>query len=148
MLPFFSLYYIFEWFIDLVFQPFAAIYAEYRFNRSDNTLPLYLFKNAEAKLQHIKERTRNVFGSATLTLELQNGRMDGESQKRKWYRMPKKIYSRRYTTDCQQAIFERRAEMNFIGVDDLREYAEDMANGEELIYQNSHMQVELLRCVA
>lgn len=148
VLPFFSLYYIFEWFIDLVFQPFADIYAEYRFNRSDNTLPLYLFKNAEAKLQHIKERTRNVFGSATLTLELQNGRMDGEPQKRKWYRMPKKIYSRRYTTDCQQAIFERRAEMNFIGVDDLREYAEDMANGEELIYQNSHMQVELLRCVA
>lgn len=64
------------------------------------------------------------------------------------YRMPKKIYSHRYTTDCQQAIFERRAENNFIGVDDLREYAEDMANGEELIYQNSHMQVELLRCVA
>ena len=55
---------------------------------------------------------------------------------------------RRYTTDCQQAIFERRAENNFIGIDDLREYADDMANGEELIYQNSHMQVELLRCVA
>ena len=111
-------------------------------------MPLYIFKNLEAKLQHIKERTRNVFGSATLTLELQNGRMDGQLQKRKWYQMPKKIYSRRYTTDCQQAIFERRAEMNFIVVDDLREYAEDMANGEELIYQNSHMQVELLRCVA
>ena len=148
VLPFFSLYYIFEWFIDMVFKPFATIYAEYRHNRSDNTLPLYLFKNVEAKLQHIKERTRNVFGSATLTLELQNGRMDGEPQKRKWYRMPKKIYSRRYTTDCQQAIFERRAEMNFVGIDDLREYAEDMANGDELIYQNSHMQVELLRCVA
>ena len=62
--------------------------------------------------------------------------------------MPKKIYSRRYTTDCQQEIFERRAEYNYVGIDDLREYAEDMANGEELISQNSHMQVELLRCVA
>ena len=111
-------------------------------------MPLYLFKNVEATLQHIKERTRNVFGASGLTLELQSGRMDGKQQKRKWYRMPKKIYSRRYTTDCQQAIFERRAENNFIGIDDLREYAEDMANGEELIYQNSHMQVELLRCVA
>jgi len=38
--------------------------------------------------------------------------------------------------------------MNFVGIDDLREYAEDMANGDELIYQNSHMQVELLHCVA
>ena len=56
--------------------------------------------------------------------------------------------SRRYTTDCQQAIFERRAELNYVGIDDLREYADDMANGEELIYQNSHMQVELFRCVA
>ena len=148
VLPFFSLYYLFEMLIDWAFKPFRSIYAEYRFNRSDNTLPLYLFKGVESRLQHIKERTRNVFGSATLTLELQSGRMDGQAQKRKWYRMPKKIYSRRYTTDCQQAIFERRAEHNFVGIDDLREYAEDMANGEELIYQNSHMQVELLRCVA
>ena len=148
VLPFFSLYYLFEVFIDWVFKPFSSLYAEYRFNRSDNTLPLYLFKNLEAKLQHIKERTRNVFGSQTLALELQSGRMDGQPKKRKWYRMPKKIYSRRYTTDCQQAIFERRAEYNYVGIDDLREYAEDMANGEELISQNSHMQVELLRCVA
>ena len=99
-------------------------------------------------MQHIKERTRNVFSSQTLALELQSGRMDGQPKKRKWYRMPKKIYSRRYTTDCQQAIFERRAEYNYVGIDDLREYADDMANGEELISQNSHMQVELLRCVA
>lgn len=148
VLPFFSLYYIFECIADWLFKPFTALYAEYRCNRSDSTLPLYLFKNLEAKLQHIKERTRNLFGSSTLSLELQSGRMDGKPRKRKWYRMPKKIYSRRYTTDCQQAIFERRAEINFVGIDDLREYADDMANGEELIYQNSHMQVELLRCVA
>ena len=148
VLPFFSLYYIFEAFIDWAFKPFATLYLEYRNNRSDSTLPLYLYKNLEAKLQHIKERMRNVFGSSTLTLELQSGRMDGKPRLRKWYRMPKKIYSRRYTTDCQQAIFERRAELNYVGIDDLREYADDMANGEELIYQNSHMQVELLRCVA
>lgn len=148
VLPFFSLYYIFEMFIDWAFKPFAAIYAEYRFNRSDNTLPLYLFKNFESWLQRIKERTRNLFGCCALTLELQNGRMDGQPVKRKWYRMRKKIWSRRYKTDCQQAIFERRAENNFVGQDDLREYADDMANGEELIYQNSHMQIELLRCVA
>ena len=95
-----------------------------------------------------KERTRNVFGSSTLLLEVQSGRMDGKSKMRKWYRQPKKIYSWRYTTDCQQAIFERRAELNFVGIDDLRKYAEDMARGDELVYQNSHMQVELLRCVA
>ena len=148
VLPFFSLYHIFEVVIDWAFQPFRSIYAQYRVNRSDNTLPLYLFKNFESRLQHIKERTRNVFGAQALTLELQSGRMNGEPKKRKWYRMPKKIYSRRYTTDCQQAIFERRAVNNFVGIDDFREYADDMANGEELIYQNSHMQVELLRCVA
>ena len=148
VLPFFSLYHIFELLIDWCFSPFRSVYMEYRINRSDCTLPLYLFKNFEARLQHIKERTRNIFGSATLSLELQSGRMDGEPKKRKWYRMPKKIYSCRYSTDCQMAIFERRAENNFVGIDDLREYADDMANGEELIYQNSHMQIELLRCVA
>ena len=131
----------------MIYKPFSSLYAEYRFNRSDNTLPLYLFKNLEATFQHIKERTRNIFGCSTLKLELQSGRMDGTPRKRKWYRMSKKIYSRRYTTDCQQAIFERRAELNYVGIDDLREYADDMANGYELIYQNSHMQIELLRCV-
>ena len=118
--------------IDWAFQPFRSIYAQYRVNRSDNTLPLCLFKNLKARLQHIKERTRNVFGAQALTLELQNGRMNDEPKKRKWFRMPKKIYSRRYSTDCQQAIFERRTENNFVGIDDFREYADDMANGEKL----------------
>ena len=148
VLPFFSLYYVVKLLGTWLTAPFRNIYTKYRVNRTDNTLPLYLYKGVTAKFEQFIERTENIFGSATLPLEMESGREDGRTRARKWYRMKKKIYARRYATDCQNAIFERRSVLNRMGVDDLREYLTDVASNEELVYQKSHMQVELVKCVA
>lgn len=68
--------------------------------------------------------------------------MDGNSQKRKFYRMPKKDFSKRYSTNCLSAIFEGDVP-NTISIADLKEYADIMATAAELQSQNSHFQEDI-----
>jgi hypothetical protein len=142
-LPFFSPFYLFDLLYCFIKSRFNNFYAEYRFNRGDNTLLLYLFKGLVAKMSHYEERINNLYGCQTLSLEVESGTRDGEVLKRKYYRMPKKIYSNRYSTDCLSGIFEVRAINNNIGLDDLMEYADIMATNDELGLQNSHFQTEI-----
>lgn len=71
--------------------------------------------------------------------------MDGERIQRRWYKMPKKIYANRYSTDCLAGIFERRAEENDVGIDDLPEYVSGRATWEELQVQHSFFQSDMER---
>ena len=100
-------------------------------------------KSVTAVLNHYCERTTNVFGSQTLTLEVENGAREGEVKQSKYYRQSKKIYSKRYSTDCLSGIFETRGAVNTVGLDDLKEYADIMATNAELGLQNSHFQTEI-----
>ena len=59
--------------------------------------------------------------------------------------MPKKVYANRYSTDCLAGIFERRAEQNNVGLDDLPEYAGSRATWEELQAQHSFFQNDMER---
>ena len=43
------------------------------------------------------------------------------------------------------SIFSSRSEENFIGLDDMAEYAEYIATNDELLSQNSHTQEEMIR---
>ena len=69
--------------------------------------------------------------------------MDGASIEKKYFLQAKKIYSKRYSTDCLSGVFEQYAEKNTIGVDDLPEYASVMAREFELLKQNSFFQNEV-----
>ena len=58
--------------------------------------------------------------------------------------MTKKIYSRRFSTDCFSEFFEEKALRSPVGIDDLKEYATEKANFDELKEQNSYFINELL----
>lgn len=143
LLPFFAPFHIFDLLFTIIKGRFDKFYPQYRFMRSDVTLFLYLFKSITAKLSSYHERIYNVFSSQTLHLEVERGSREGEVKKAKYYRMPKKIYSKRFSTDCLSGIFEIRAACNYIGIDDLREYADIMATNDELGLQNAHFQTEI-----
>ena len=85
----------------------------------------------------------NTFGSQTLTLEVEDGAREGEVKQCRYFRQSKKIYSKRYSTDCLSGIFETRAAVNMVGLDDMQEYADIMATSDELGLQNSHFQTEI-----
>ncbi|MGN0805002.1 MAG: hypothetical protein ACI4MS_06435 [Candidatus Coproplasma sp.] len=142
-LPFFAPFHIFNVVFGWLYGKFENFYVQYRFNRGDNTLFLYLVKSLTAKLQHYCERTANVFGSQVLRLEVENGSREGDVKQCKYFRQRKKILSKRYSTDCLSGIFAERAKANKVGLDDLQEYANIMATDEELRLQNSHFQTEL-----
>ncbi len=142
-LPFFAPFHIFNFLFGWLYGKFQNFYVQYRYNRADNTLFLYCLKSITAKLQHYCERTANVFGSQTLTLEVESGAREGDIKQCKYFRQSKKIYSKRYSTDCLSGIFETRAAVNTVGLDDMREYADIMATADELGLQNSHFQTEI-----
>ncbi len=142
-LPFFAPFHVFNLLFGWLYGKFQDFYVQYRFNRADNTLFLYCLKSVTAVLNHYCERTMNVFGSQRLTLEVEDGAREGEVKECKYFRQSKKIYSKRYSTDCLSGIFETRAAVNSIGLDDMKEYADIMATSDELGLQNSHFQTEI-----
>ena len=140
-MPFFALE---ELLYDLVFGKFVGLYSTYRFNRSDNTLPMYLLKTFTAWIYRYYTGIYNRFGYRTLRVLVESGTQDGKLKKNTYYLMTKKIYSRRFSTDCFSEFFEEKALRSPVGIDDLKEYATEKANFDELKEQNSYFINELL----
>ena len=141
-LPFFAPFYIFEALFAFTFGKFTDTYYQYRHVRSDKILPMYVLKKLIAKLKHFRDRTLNRYGSSKYTLLVESGRMDGDKKEAKYFIQSKKIYSRRYTTDCLSAVFNQYADKNTIGIEDLEEYLTELGTDEENLMQNSFFQNE------
>lgn len=140
-MPFFSLA---ELLYSWLFGKFANLYYQYRFVRSDNTLPMYLLKGITSKLQHYYTRIHNTFDYCPLRVQLESGTQDGEINESKYYLMSKKIYAKRFSTDCFSDYFTEKALRSPIGIDDLREYMTEKANFDELQEQNSYFINDLM----
>lgn len=143
VLPFFSTFWLFDLVAGFIINKFDKHYLNYRHDRGDYTLPMYLMKNFVAKLRSHRERVNNIFGCSKLALSIEQGRNDDEALKRKYYMQSKKIWSERYSTDCLSGIYEARGKLNTVGIDDIKEYAGILATDEELQKQHSHFQYEV-----
>lgn len=141
-MPFFSLA---ELLYSWLFSKFERLYYDYRFTRSDNTLPMYLLKGLTAKIQHYYTNIYNTFGYCALSVQTESGTQDGQITENKYYIMHKKIYSKRFSTDCFSDFFTEKALRSPVGIDDLHEYANEKATFEELQKQNSYFINDLLR---
>lgn len=142
-LPWWSPFWIYEFLCSLVIGKFNKFYLQSRFNRADSTLFLYILKGIVAVVHNYRERMNNIFGSQVLHVRVVRGTDDRETKDCKWFRQSKKIFSKRYSTDCLSAIWEVRGEVNAVGIDDLREYADIMATQDELEAQHSHFQSDI-----
>lgn len=141
VLPFFFLE---ELLHDLIFKRFTDYYTEYRYRRGDSTLLLHLLKTFSAKFHSYHERTYNIFGVRTQTVRVENGTLDGEYAERKYYLMSKKIYSKRFSTDCYSEYFMEKALRSARGINDMREYLTERARATELNYQNSYFVADMI----
>lgn len=141
-MPFFSLA---ELLYDWLFGKFSGLYYQYRFVRSDNTLPMYLLKSLMAKINHYYTRIYNRFGYCRLRVQIESGTQDGTFNENKYYLTSKKIYSKRFSTDCFSDFFTEKALRSPVGIDDLAEYATEKATFSELGAQNSYFVGDLLK---
>jgi hypothetical protein len=143
ILPFFAPFYLFYALFTSSFVNVVSAYYTYRFYHGDKTLPMYLMKSISAYLKRFCDRTCNLYGSSTVLLSLESGRMDGERKEAKYYEQSKKIYSLRYFTDCLLGIFDLYALNNTVGINDLEEYKTERGSDDENLKQNSHFQTEV-----
>lgn len=106
-----------------LYNKFSGLYYEYRFNRGDNTLAMYLLKGLTAKMRDYYTGIYNRFGYCVLSVQVESGTQDGTIQDGKYYLMSKKIYSKRFSTDCFSDFFTVKALRSPVGINDLNEYA-------------------------
>lgn len=140
-MPFFSLG---ELLYSFVLGRFQAFYTEYRFLRGDNTLLMYLVKSIAAGIEHYYTRIHNRFNYNVLRVQVESGLLDGKYKDSKYFLCWKKIYSKRFATDCMSAFWEERALRSSVGLGDLREYATAKATWDELKSQNSYFVRDLI----
>ncbi len=131
-------YVIEEMLTEWAFGSFISLYYDFRFRRGDNTLLVYLLKSITAWLFKRNARIYNRFGYSVSGIEKERGTQDTKPEKKKYYVMNKKIYARRFSTDCFSDYFNDMARRCEIGLEDYMEYATEKATVEELKMQNSY----------
>ena len=76
---------------------------------------------------------------------MESGTQDGEIYEHNYFLSSKKIYSKRFSTDCFSDFFTEKALHSKVGIDDLREYATEKATFDELQAQNSYFVNDLMK---
>ena len=127
-----------------IFSKFSDLYYKYRYVRSDNTVPMYLLKKITSIINNYYVGIYNRFGYSCLTVEVENGTMDGETSQHKYYLMNKKIYSKRFSTDCYSDFFMEKALRSEVGLNDLPEFKSEKATLEELIQENAYFMKDII----
>lgn len=140
-MPFFSLE---ELLYDFVFSRFVRLYENYRYKRADNSLIMHLLKGIVAKIQNHYRKIHNQFGYCELSVQIESGTMDGKRKEHKYYLSTKKIYSKRFSTDCFSDFFVKKALRSPVGINDLDEYRTEKATFAELAEQNSYFVAKLV----
>ena len=123
-----------EW----AFNGFIGLYYDFRFRRGDNTLLVHILKALTSFIWRRNMRIYNKYGYSILRIEKERGTMDGKIEKKRYFFMSRKIYSRRFSTDCFSDYFNELAKNTKVGLADYHEYATEKATVEELKLQNSY----------
>jgi len=134
-MPFYT---IEEMVCEQAYCKFLQLYEDFRFRRGDNTLLVHVLKTVTAKLWKHNEKIRNLYGYSVLALAKQRGTLDGKAKKKKYFLCNRKIYARRFTTDCFSDYFNDLAIKAKIGINDYEEYAGKKASVNELKQQHSY----------
>ncbi len=132
------LYTIEEMLTEWAFDGFISMYYDFRHRRGDNTLLVHILKTVTSWLYKRNAKIYNRFGYSVSAIEKERGTMDGKPEKKKYYVMNKKIYARRFSTDCFSDYFNEMARNSKVGLNDYMEYATEKATVEELKLQNSY----------
>ena len=131
-------YTIEEMLSEWVFNRFINLYYDFRYRRGDNTLLVHLLKSVTAWIWKRHIRICNNYGYSVLKIEKERGTMDGKAENKKYFLMNKKIYARRFSTDCFSDYFNDMARKSKVGLNDYEEYATERATVDELKMQHSY----------
>ena len=136
-LPFFSSYWFTEGVYQLVNSAWTSFKKEHDINRCDSTLFVYLIENIMSKIGNHYDKINGRFGMQTLTLEIQDGTLDGKVKLERWPLLAIRDRSERYSTDCLKGVFVTDPP-NKKHIDDYLMYEGIMPTPKELSMQHSY----------
>ena len=128
---------------DLITSKFNEIYLNYRFYRKDDTLLFYILKSLYSRYFTYINSLKNRFGFTISKVYSEHGQLS-KVENNKYYLAFKKIYAKRYATDCFGDFFDVNAIQCKYGIMDLNEYKDVKASVEELKSQHSYFIKELV----
>lgn len=131
--------------ITFLISKFKNRYYQYRYERGDNTLSMYLYHGFISKLNSIHQGIYNTFGFFKVDVNIEKGTQDGLTKKNSYYLMAKKIYSKRFSTDCFSDFFNEKALKSKLGIDDLKSFKTEKASFKEMEQENSYFFNDLNR---
>lgn len=141
-MPFFA---IEELIYDFVFSRFVNLYKKYRYLRGDNTLSMYVLKSICTKIHSYYTGIYNRFSYIPCDIALEAGVQDGKMAIKKYYLATKKIYSKRFSTDCFSEFFTEKTLKSTFGLDDLVEFKTEKASFDEMLQENSYFFEDLCK---
>ena len=134
-LPFYT---VEEMLTEHVFNRFIHFYYRMRYLRGDHTLLVHFLKAVCGWLYRRNIKLYNRYSYSVAHIEKERGTMDAKIERKKYYVMNQKIYSRRFSTDCFSDYFNDLAKRSKVGLGDYLEYETEKASVEELKMQNSY----------
>ena len=141
-MPFFFLEEVLHSFLKRLFERF---YQTHRYNKGDNTLFCHIFKTIYSKVHSYYVRTYNTFGFKVLGIKVEDGKQDGVYEDKRYFLMDKKIYAKRFSTDCFSGFFEEKVKRSVKGLNDVPEFEKDKASFNEMKSMNSYFFRDLTR---
>ena len=141
-MPFFA---IEELIYDFVFSRFVNLYKKYRYLCGDNTLSMYVLKSICTKIHSYYTGIYNRFSYIPCDIALEAGVQDGKMAMKKYYLATKKIYSKRFSTDCFSEFFTEKTLKSTFGLDDLVEFKTEKASFDEMLQENSYFFEDLCK---
>lgn len=138
------LFFFYDFFLGWFIGRFKNKYYNYRYAHGGNTLRMYLYHGIVAKMNSYLIKNINTFGYYQLDTTIESGRMDGDTKDSKYYLMFKKVYSKRFSTDCFSDFFTQKALCSDIGLNDLEEFKNTKASFEEMLKENSYFFNDLI----
>lgn len=133
-------FFIVDLLYDLVYSKFVDVFLQYRHNRGDTTLLYYILRTVTSKLYGYYTGVYNTFGYKTVKIDVRRGLYD-KPEEHKYYLAHKKIYSKRFSTDCFSDFFAVKALSSKVGINDIATYAGVKATFQELAQQDSYFVV-------
>ena len=124
---------------------FKEKYYDFRHRSGDITLKMYISRAFVGALYQYQRNVYNTFGYFKMDLGVESGRLDGELKEREYYLMTKKIYSKRFKTDCYREFLNKDLRELNTGLMDIPEYQDIQPSYDEFLFQNSYFVNDLVK---
>lgn len=137
------LFIFFEILHDWIVPKFCDWYPTYRYACGDNKLSVRFLHWLASTFSRHYNRIYNRFGYLQSTLTIMDGREEDAAESHRYFLAHKKIYSRRFATDCYREFFAERSLRSGKGIGDYPTYKTVCASPGELHQQNSYFIAEM-----